>query len=165
MIESIKEKAKIILAQNDDAHGYWHAERVANLSEQIRRHEGGDQLIIETASYMHDWCVHKGREYHISNKAMEEIRCVLYAANFPQDKGDSVIDAIKHHEDYNFNGKWKRLSIEGQILQDADRLDALGAIGIGRVLFCIFTKPTIWHTRRNEKTRRRISCKSNYLCY
>jgi uncharacterized protein len=136
MIEKIQELARKGLAQNDDAHGYGHAERVANLAEEICKYEGGDQLVIITSCYLHDWCTHKGREYHVSNEAMIEIREVLKVAGFPDDKIESVIEAIRHHEDYDFRKKGAKLSKECQILQDADRLDALGAIGIGR---CFYT--------------------------
>ncbi len=135
MIEKVKEKAKLRLANNDDAHGYNHAERVANLAEEIRKHEGGNQLVITASCYTHDWCSYKGREYHISDKAMEEIRADLEALNFPKDKIKLVIEAVFHHEDYGFRKKGGKLSKECQILQDADRLDALGAIGIGRCFF------------------------------
>ena len=136
MIEIIKEKAKLRLAQNADGHGYSHAERVANLAEEIREHEGGDQLVIVTSCYIHDWCSHKGREYHVSDEAMEEIKEHLEALNFPKDKIKLVVEVIRYHEDYDFRKKGAKLSKECQILQDADRLDALGAIGIGR---CFYT--------------------------
>lgn len=140
MIDAIMEKAKVRLAQNDDAHGYHHAERVFHLGEEIRTHEGGDPMVIAASSYMHDWCSFKGRTYHVSDGAMKEIRADLEAMNFPADKIGPVVEAIRHHEDYDFRKKRKRLSKECQILQDADRLDALGAIGIGR---CFYTTATL----------------------
>ncbi|MEK6812073.1 MAG: HD domain-containing protein [Nanoarchaeota archaeon] len=138
MIEKIKKLARIKLANNDDAHGFIHVERVANLAEEIRKHEGGDKLIIATASYMHDWCTSKGRAYHVGEEAMREIRADLTTLNFPNDSGslEAVIDAIRNHEEYDFKKAGKKFSKECQILQDADRLDAMGAIGIGR---CFFT--------------------------
>lgn len=142
MIGLIKSKAKERLAKNDDAHGYYHAERVANLAEEIRKHEGGKQLIIVTSCYMHDWCSYKGRAYHISEEAMEEIRTDLEALRFPKDETNLVIDIIRHHEDYDFRNIGMSLSKECQIVQDADRLDALGAIGIGR---CFYTTATLNH--------------------
>ncbi|MFC2142975.1 HD domain-containing protein [Candidatus Aenigmatarchaeota archaeon] len=135
MINKIQELAKTRLAQNDDAHGYEHAVRVANLAGEIHEHEGGDKLIITASCYMHDWCAFKGREYHVSEEAMEEIRKDLEALNFPKDKVEKVIEIIHHHEDYDFVKKKTKLSKECQILQDADRLDGLGAIGIGRCFY------------------------------
>jgi len=139
MIEKIKGRARERLAQNDDAHGYFHAERVDNLAREIREHEGGDPLILTTSSYMHDWCSCGGREYHVSEEALAEIRSELVVVRFPPDKIDPVIEVVRHHEDYDFKEK-QRLSRECLVFQDADRLDALGAIGIGR---CFYTSKSL----------------------
>jgi uncharacterized protein len=136
MIEKIEAKARQRLAQNDAAHDYLHASRVANLEKRINEHENRDLLIILPASYMHDWCSYGGREYHTSEPAMLEIENALYALDFPKNKIAPVVDAIRHHEDYDFDSEKQELSIECLILQDADRLDALGAIGIAR---CFYT--------------------------
>jgi uncharacterized protein len=138
--EAIKIKAKERLARNDDAHGYAHAKRVANLAEAIRKHEGGDPLILYAASYMHDWCSHSGREYHVSEPALAEIRNDLLGMKFPSEKLEPLIYVIRQHEDYDFGKKEKSLSKECLIFQDADRLDALGAIGIAR---CFFTTSSL----------------------
>ena len=140
MIETIKKKAKLRLAKNDGAHGYYHAERVANLAEEIRKKEGGDKIVIAASCYIHDWSAHKGRKYHVSDEALKEIRIMLEALKFPKNKTKQVIEVIRHHEDYDFRKKRQKLSKECQILQDADRLDALGAIGIGR---CFYTTATL----------------------
>ncbi len=140
MIERIIARAKERLAQNDDAHGYLHAMRVANLADKIHEYEGGDQLVLSTVSYTHDWCSYGGREYHISKPALIEIRNDLIALCFPKGKINAVIDAIRHHEDYDFSRRKRKLSKECLILQDADRLDALGAIGIAR---CFYTTASL----------------------
>lgn len=143
MIERIRTRARERLeqlARSDDAHNYFHSERVANLAGAIREHEGGDALIISAASYMHDWCSCKGREYHVSEPALSEIRNELVALQFPRGKLEAVIDAVRHHEAYDFHGKEQPLSQECLILQDADRLDAIGAIGIAR---CFYTSPLL----------------------
>jgi len=140
MIEKIKVRAKERLAQNDDAHGYSHTERVSNLAEVIRQHEGGDVLITSTASYMHDWCAYRGREYHVSETALAEIKKELIFLAFPSEKIEPVIDIIRHHEDYDFQNKKQLLSQECLVFQDADRLDALGAIGIAR---CFYTSASL----------------------
>jgi uncharacterized protein len=132
MIEKIKARARKGLAKNDDAHGYPHAQDVANLVNTIHRHEGGDILVLGASSYLHDWCIHGGREYHVSIPALYIIREELRWVEFPVNKIEAVIDVIRHHEDYDFHSKNLSLSKECLILQDADRLDALGAKGIGR---------------------------------
>lgn len=140
MIELIKEKARKRLAKNDDAHGYYHAERVTNLAEEICKHEGGDKEIIAISCYLHDWCSFKGREYHVSENALKEIKEFLDDLHISKDKVKQIIEVIRYHEDYDFRKKGAKLSKECQILQDADRLDALGAIGIGR---CFYTTSSL----------------------
>ncbi len=137
VIEAVKSRARVKLEQSDDAHGYNHAERVANMAESIRAHEGGNQLIIAIACYTHDWFASKGRAYHISDEALREIRTNLETLKVPETTINPVIEVIRHHEDFDFGKRGTTLSKECQIVQDADRLDALGAIGIGR---CFFTK-------------------------
>ena len=139
MIELIMSRAREKLAKNDGAHDYYHAARVANLADSIRKHESGDKLLLESASYLHDWCVYGGREYHVSEKAMKEIRNDIISLRFPKEKVELLIEIVRHHEDYNFRGK-QQLSKECLIFQDADRLDAMGAIGIAR---CFYTTATL----------------------
>ncbi|KHO47774.1 MAG: hypothetical protein QT00_C0002G0436 [archaeon GW2011_AR5] len=131
-LDKIKRKAKKELDRNDNAHGYRHALRVENLAREIWKREGGDWAVISAACLMHDWLSHKGRVYHVSEPALREIRKELTGFGFPEDKIEAVIEAIRHHEDYS----GRKLSKECLILQDADRLDAIGAIGIAR---CFYT--------------------------
>jgi uncharacterized protein len=140
MIEIVKNRVKEHLHKNDNAHGFEHVERVFNLAMIIQEHEGGDPLVIGTSAYMHDWCAYKGRVYHVSPAAMNEINTELVQLNFPADKIIPVIDVIQHHEDYDFKKLKEKPSIECQIIQDADRLDAIGAIGIAR---CFYTSSSL----------------------
>jgi len=132
VIDKIKKKARKHLDRNDNAHGYIHALRVENLAREIWKREGGDWLVISAACLMHDWFSYKGRVYHVSEPALGKIRKELAGFEFPKDKIEAVIEAIRHHEDYS----GRKLSKECLILQDADRLDAIGAIGIAR---CFYT--------------------------
>lgn len=135
ILNKIESRAKEALARNDDAHGYEHVVRVNNLAREIWKREGGDWLVISAGCFMHDWLSHKGREYHVSEPALAIIKKELAGLGFPKEKIESVIDAIRHHENYDFKNKMK-LSKECLILQDADRLEALGAIGVAR---CFYT--------------------------
>ncbi len=140
MLEKIKAKARERLAKNDYAHDYSHATRVENLVNLIHQHEGGDKLVLSSSSYLHDWCTYGGREYHVSEAALAEIRGDLRIFQFPEDKIELVVDVVRHHEDYDFREKGAKLPKECRIFQDADRLDALGAIGIAR---CFYTSASL----------------------
>jgi uncharacterized protein len=133
MLERIKSRSIQLLDNNDKAHDYIHAERVANLAKEIQQREGGDEFVILASSYVHDWYASEGREYHVSDEALDLMRKELLDLEIPPKLVDTIIEVVMHHEDYTDGS---HLSIECQILQDADRLDALGAIGIAR---CFYT--------------------------
>ena len=140
VIEAVKQKAFEHLSRNDNAHGFEHAQRVFNLATAIQRHGGGEPLVIGTSAYMHDWCAYKGRTYHVGPQAMTEIRTELVDLRFPVEKIEPVIEVIRHHEDYDFKKLREKPAKECQIIQDADRLDAIGAIGIAR---CFYTSASL----------------------
>ncbi len=117
------------------AHDYDHIIRVMSLAEHIQMHEGGDLLAIWASVVFHDIGIERERRYggdhaHISADMAKE---VLVNTEFPQDTIPTVLQAIQEHR--KTRGKAPS-TIEGRILYDADKIDILGAIGIGR-LFCV----------------------------
>ncbi len=135
MIEQIREKAKIALKRNDGAHDYNHSYRVEQLASAIQMHEGGEIEVIIPACYVHDWGCYMGREEHVSTAALDEIRTELEDIGLSGERLENVLEAVRFHEEYDFSGKHLPVSKECMILQDADRLDALGAIGIARSFY------------------------------
>jgi len=127
-IEMLKEKF-----QNEfSGHDIWHIFRVRNNALEIHAHEGGDKFIIEMAALLHDIADAKFNNGDInigSEKALEW----LNAFEIEDEVKAHIADIVKN---VSFKGKAEKnnsLSLEAQIVQDADRLDALGAIGIARV--------------------------------
>jgi len=112
-------------------HDYWHAIRVCNLCEYIGRKEKADLDVLIAAALLHDIYADKNYKNHIS-KSIRDTEKILKAVKFPQNKIKDVIHCIKFHETYRWFKNKVRLSKEAKILQDADRLEALGAIGIAR---------------------------------
>ena len=111
-------------------HDFYHALRVVNLCNSLANEDvDGDVLIA--AALLHDIArgeehsLNKKSDYHIEQgaKIAEEI---LSKINFPKHKIAKVKTCIAQHEDEGSE------IIESQILQDCDRLDAMGAIGIAR---------------------------------
>lgn len=126
-IELVKEK----LEGTESGHDWFHIERVWKLSLHIQEKEGGDKLVIELAALLHDIAdpkFHNGDET-IATKIVTEF---LTEQKVDQETTDKVIFIIENMSFKNRNEAPKDLPLELKIVQDADRLDAIGAIGIAR---------------------------------
>ncbi len=112
-------------------HDWYHIERVYQLSIYLQSKEGGDLEIIQLAALLHDISDHKfnGGKLDEGGKVAAEILAKL---NYPAEKIADVTYIIDHLSYKGANTATEMHSLEGQIVQDADRLDAIGAIGIGR---------------------------------
>lgn len=126
-IELVKEK----LEGTESGHDWFHIERVWKLSLHIQEKEGGDKLVIELAALLHDIAdpkFHNGDET-IATKIVTEF---LTEQKVDQETISKVIFIIENMSFKNRNDAPKDLPLELKIVQDADRLDAIGAIGIAR---------------------------------
>lgn len=120
-------------------------ERVANVAKDIAIQEGGDPFVAEVAGWLHD--VTDAKLFDDQATAMEEQKRLLESLIESKDLIFSIETAMK---DISFRGKHKTPeTLEGKIVQDADRLDAIGAIGIARTFAyggkagqLIYTTPT-----------------------
>ena len=119
----------------DAAHDYDHLERVIALADKIQASEGGDLPTIWAAVALHDLGQERERRYGgdhaLIGAALAEQ--LLTDSAFPQQYIPAVQQAIQEHR---MTGGIIPQTLEGRILYDADKLDCLGAIGIGR-LYCI----------------------------
>lgn len=121
------------LSEHDTSgHDWWHIYRVWKLAVRLARdHQEADQFIIELAALLHDvddWKLHAGnatQEPLLARAWLE--RCALEPATVQQ-----ICDIIAHASYKGAGVPTPMDTIEGMIVQDADRLDALGAIGIAR---------------------------------
>lgn len=131
VIEQTRAFVEEKFATESSGHDYWHMYRVWKLAKHIAESEKGvDIFTMELAALLHDiadWKFHDDEE--AGPRAAREWLASL-------DVDDAV---IKHVEDVirnvSFKGahvETKLKTIEGQIVHDADKLDAIGAIGIGR---------------------------------
>jgi uncharacterized protein len=114
-------------------HSKSHVDRVYNLSIRIAEEENADLDVVKAAALLHDIARALEDEGKIEDHAAEGAkmaRNILIDANFPRDKIDKVVHCIEVHR---FKKNVKTEDLEAKILQDADRLDILGAIGIARV--------------------------------
>ena len=130
-IEQIRKIVRDKFLNHEGSHDWFHIVRVYNLAIHLQEKEGGDKTIIELAALLHDISDHKYNggdwqagattakdlmvEVGFSSEIADKVAHVILQVSF---KGAKVIDDVE--------------SIEAKIVQDADRLDAIGAIGIAR---------------------------------
>lgn len=134
-IEAIRNYAKEKLGDDRSGHDFYHVERVAKIAAKLAEQEGvSDTLIIETASYLHD--VIDDKIVADVDTEKESLKKFLKELDFSADNKQEVFEII---ENISFSREIEKgkadLTIAGQIVQDADRIDALGAIGILRTAY------------------------------
>jgi uncharacterized protein len=130
VIQKTETFVKTFHQHDTSGHDWWHIHRVRNLSLKIAATEQANLLVVELAALLHDIPDHK-----LNNEAvgMNSINEFLNAMNLPETTIQHVIDIIEKVSFKGTNVQTNMPSIEGKIVQDADRLDAIGAIGIARV--------------------------------
>ena len=112
-------------------HGVQHAVRVAgNARVILQKEKDGDESIILTAAYLHDCIDHKLFDDVVVQK--EKVRSFLVGKHYSTPQVDEILFIM---ENVSFSkGRSGQLNKNGQIVCDADRLDALGALGIIRTI-------------------------------
>ena len=125
-IQSLQKYIYDILGSEPSGHDYLHALRVyqncINLMEP-----NVDEDVVYASAFVHDLIDHKLQ--HPFTQSIEDISTVLQSVGLSHAKIKHVFDII---ENISYSSGKTPESIEGKIVQDADRLDALGAIGIAR---------------------------------
>jgi len=132
VLDLIKIDIKKII-HNDPAHDFDHIMRVYKNAQQIIKKEKVNEKLVLSAVLLHDIMSFPKSDKRSKNSSIEsakKAKIILKKYDFTLDEITIVCDAISEH---SFSQKKIPKTIEGKILQDADRLDALGAIGIARV--------------------------------
>ena len=127
-LENLKKIAKKKLQNNDPAHDFEHIMRVYRNAEKICKIENGNKKLILSAVLLHDIIKNKN-QINSALKSAKLAEIILKENHFSSDEIMVISDAIKDH---SFSKNKIPSTPEGKILQDADRLDAIGAIGIAR---------------------------------
>jgi uncharacterized protein len=130
-LTSIREAIKKQFDQESTGHDWYHIERVTQLALQISATEGGNKDVIELAGLLHDISDHKfnGGDFEKGGKEAERI---LLEHGIEQGIIEQVVAIVNTISYKGANVANKISSLEGKIVQDADRIDAIGAIGIAR---------------------------------
>lgn len=132
MQEIIKREAKRILSGRDPAHDFYHIMRVYKNAEMIGPPEGSNMDILLPAVLLHDLVIYpKGssKSSRSSDESADLAEDILHRHGYSQYQITRICYCIRVH---SYTKRVVPASLEARILQDADRLDALGAIGIAR---------------------------------
>ena len=160
-LSSLKREVKKQL-ENDTSHDFNHIMRVYKNAQEICKKEKVNKKLVLASVLLHDLVLYPKSNKKSKNSSFEsakKAKIILKKYSLSQEEINIIFEAIRDH---SFSQNKTPQSMEGKILQDADRLDAIGAIGIARVFatggslnrtfynpqdpFCTKRKPndTIW---------------------
>ncbi len=132
VIEKTREFVEQKFGTESSGHDYWHMYRVWQLAKHIAMSEQSvDMFTVELAALLHDiadWKFHGGNE----NAGPREARKWLESLSVDDSVIAHIEDIIRNVSFKGAGVASKLTTVEGQIVHDADKLDAMGAIGIGR---------------------------------
>lgn len=131
-LEELKKIVKKQMRKNDVAHDFEHIIRVYKNATKIGKQEKADMKILLTAVLLHDivsFPKYDKESKNSSTKSAFHARKILRKLDYSQKEINIISEAIRDH---SFSKNKIPQTLEGKILQDADRLDAIGAIGIAR---------------------------------
>jgi len=132
LLDRIRTKVKKIYEGRDSAHDLQHILRVYKNAELIGKREGADMEVLLAAVLLHDIVVYpKGsaKSSKSADDSADMAEKILKGYGVSKEKIDRISYCIRTH---SYSRRLVPATLEGKILQDADRLDALGAIGIAR---------------------------------
>lgn len=121
-----------IATLDDPAHDLLHFERVVGIAKKLCQQEGAQASIVIPAAWLHDLVIIP-KDNPLRNQASrlsaQKAIEFLHTINYPQIYYNDIAHAIEGH---SFSANIEVTTLEAKIVQDADRLDGLGAIGIAR---------------------------------
>ncbi len=135
-INKLEKEIKSMFHSESSGHDIYHLRRVLNLALHLQEKEGGDKKVIAISAFLHD--IHRiiqneTDKYCSPKDSLSKIKQICKNIKISKHKLSKILHCIEFHEEYNFSKIGKTANdIETLILQDADNLDAIGAIGIAR---------------------------------
>lgn len=134
---------------NDDptGHDFFHMKRVARMARFIAGKEGSDLFICEAAGWVHD--IGDRKMFSNRTNALEQLDNFLQSIDCTADEISAIQVAV---ENVSFSKGRTPGGLEGRIVQDADRLDAIGAIGVARTFAFGGAKgQLLWHDSEEKR--------------
>lgn len=130
-LKAMEQYAKRVLGSDTSGHDWSHIERVVNTAKTIAKAEGADLFICEAAALLHD--VIDDKIVQDPADALKELKKFLTSIEVTPEEIEAI-ELIITRMSFKNHQENQELSLEGRVVQDADRLDAIGAIGIARVM-------------------------------
>jgi uncharacterized protein len=165
------EYVKIKLQDEYTGHDWYHAERVWKLAKRLQEEEGGDKELIELSALLHDLGDYKKYEFN-EIKGTFVLRGMMDVLEIEEEKKEKILQIIDEAQFIGDDTK-PPTSVEAKIVQDADYLDALGAIGIartfatggkiGRMLHDPNRKPRVRLSKKDYQTKKKAGTSINYF--
>jgi uncharacterized protein len=122
--------ARAKLEKDSSGHDWWHIDRVVQMTRTIARAERADAFVCELAALLHDMADEKLNDD--PQAADLELKQWLANSGVEAEAAEHVLEII-HTMSFKGGSRPPMRTTEGRVVQDADRLDAIGAVGISRV--------------------------------
>jgi uncharacterized protein len=131
LVQKVLEYVAHTLTTDGSGQDWYHTERVLRTAQQLQSLEGGNRELIELAALLHDVGDYKHYDYN-EEKGRLVLKATMDILEIDQETQAALVRIIDEAE---YTGPENRVpaSLEGKIVQDADSLDILGALGIARV--------------------------------
>ena len=128
ILEKTRDFVKEKMYKEGSGHDWFHVERVCNMSKYLAQKESADMFIVEMTALLHDIDDWKFSDVYNTTVTEEFLKSVEVS----EEDSNRILNIIKTMSYKGGVVDSTQNTIEGMVVQDADRLDALGAIGIAR---------------------------------
>lgn len=128
ILEKTRDFVKDKMYKEGSGHDWFHIERVCNMSKYLAQKESADMFIVEMTALLHDIDDWKFSDIYNTTVTEEFLKSVEVS----EEDSNRILNIIKTMSYKGGVVDSTQNTIEGMVVQDADRLDALGAIGIAR---------------------------------
>jgi len=131
LVHLVQSRVKAYFLDKEGSHDWYHIKRVLELSREIHAIEGGNKELVELCALLHDVSDHKynGGDYELGGAVAREWIMDAGGSDELSNQVSLIVPKISYK---GANVEDQKLPIEGQRVRDADRLDAIGAIGVAR---------------------------------
>ncbi|WP_334351608.1 HD domain-containing protein [Companilactobacillus sp. HBUAS56257] len=132
-LQAIKDFSYQKMKKDTSGHNFDHIQRVVKTAKRLLNEEPANKLITLAAAYLHD--VADDKLVSDPKELDLEIQKFLQTLGLTSDQIEKILFITRNLSFSKSLENRQKLSLEGQIVQDADRLDAIGAIGITRAIY------------------------------